>query len=124
MKKTKNSYKKSGVNIETADKFTKYIAKYSKQAFRNKNRFIAHGIGGFGSVHNFYKLTDAELRFTIYLVCLRLSISVTMSNYRSRLFPKNTYLKVSEDRAWNFLKKMYKENLEEWGDKLLYYAKS
>mgnify|MGYP001313885180 CR=1 FL=1 len=56
MKKTKNSYKKSGVNIETADKFTKYIAKYSKQAFRNKNRFIAHGIGGFGSVHNFYKL--------------------------------------------------------------------
>ena len=74
--------------------------------------------------HKYYKLTDAELRFTIYLVCLRLSISVTMSNYRSRLFPKNTYLKVSEDRAWNFLKKMYKENLEEWGDKLLYYAKS
>ena len=34
MKKTKNSYKKSGVNIETADKFTKYIAKYSKQAFQ------------------------------------------------------------------------------------------
>ena len=33
MKKTKNSYKKSGVNIKTADKFTKYIAKYSKQAF-------------------------------------------------------------------------------------------
>ena len=42
----------------------------------------------------------------------------------SRLFPNNTYLKVSEDRAWNFLKKMYKENLEEWGDKLLYNAKS
>ena len=41
MKKTKNSYKKSGVNIETADKFTKYIAKYSKQAFKNKSKFLA-----------------------------------------------------------------------------------
>ena len=51
--------------------------------------------------HKSLKLTDSELSFTIYLVCLRLSISVTMSNYRSRLFPKNTYLKVSEDRAWN-----------------------
>ena len=56
MKKTKNSYKKSGVNIETADKFTKYIARYSKQAFRNKKKFIGHDIGGFGSVYNFYKL--------------------------------------------------------------------
>ena len=36
MKKTKNSYKKSGVNIDTAEKFTKYIGKYSKQAFKKK----------------------------------------------------------------------------------------
>ncbi len=56
MKKTKNSYKKSGVNIETADKFTKYIARYSKQAFKNKRKFVADDIGGFGSVYNFHKL--------------------------------------------------------------------
>ena len=56
MKKTKNSYKKSGVNIKTADKFAKYIAKYSKQAFKKKSKFLAQDIGGFGSVHNFYKL--------------------------------------------------------------------
>ena len=74
--------------------------------------------------HNIYKLTDAELRFTIYLVCLRLSISVTMSNYRTKLFPDNKYLKVSENRAWTFLKKMQNENLEEWGDKFFIYAKS
>ena len=74
--------------------------------------------------HNFYKLTDAELRFTIYLVCLRLSISVTMSNYRTKLFPDNKYLKVSENRAWTFLKKMQNENLEEWGAKFFIYAKS
>ena len=36
MKKTKNSYKKSGVNIETADKFAKYIGRFSKQAFKKK----------------------------------------------------------------------------------------
>ena len=56
MKKTKNSYKKSGVNIETADKFTKFIAKYSKQAFKTKRNFLRDNIGGFGATHNFYKL--------------------------------------------------------------------
>ena len=30
MKKTKNSYKKSGVNIERADKLTRYIKKISQ----------------------------------------------------------------------------------------------
>ena len=56
MKKTKNTYKKSGVNIKTADKFTKFVAKYSKHAFKNKSGLLAQGIGGFGAVHNFYKL--------------------------------------------------------------------
>ncbi len=56
MKKTKNSYKKSGVNIETADKFTKYIARYSKQAFKKNNKYIAQDIGGFASAYNFHKL--------------------------------------------------------------------
>jgi len=51
MKKTKNSYKKSGVNIETADKFTKYIKKYSKQVFKKKlNKLNKDNIGGFASV--------------------------------------------------------------------------
>ncbi len=49
MKKTKNSYKKSGVNIETANKLVDYIAKYSKRSFKTKkNNF--NNIGGFGSV--------------------------------------------------------------------------
>ncbi len=51
MKRTKDSYKKSGVNIETADKFTKYIAKYSKRAFKKKiNRLNRGNIGEFASV--------------------------------------------------------------------------
>ena len=51
MKKTKNSYKKSGVNIDAADKFTKYIKKYSKQAFKKKlNKLNKSNIGGFASI--------------------------------------------------------------------------
>ena len=57
MKKTKNSYKKSGVDIKTADKFAKYIGKYSKQVFKKKiNRFNKNNIGNFASVFDLSKL--------------------------------------------------------------------
>ncbi len=56
MKKTKNSYKKSGVNIKTADKFTEYIGKYSKQVFKKKlNKFNKNNIGRFASVFDIKK---------------------------------------------------------------------
>ena len=64
MKKTKNSYKKSGVNIETADKFTKYIGKYSQQAFKKKfNKFNRSNIGSFASTFDIkpLKLKDPIL---------------------------------------------------------------
>ena len=57
MKKTKNSYKKSGVDIKTADKFAKYIGKYSKQVLKKKaNKFNKNNIGNFASVFDFSKL--------------------------------------------------------------------
>ena len=57
MKKTKNSYKKSGVNIETADKFTKYIGKYSQQAFEKKlSKFNRSNIGRFASIFDIKQL--------------------------------------------------------------------
>ena len=40
MKRTKNSYKKSGVNIKTADKFTKYIAQYSKRPLEKGKQIL------------------------------------------------------------------------------------
>ena len=47
MKKTKNSYKKSGVNIETAYKLTRYIKNISQRAFKkNSNK---NNIGNFAS---------------------------------------------------------------------------
>ena len=36
MQRTKNSYKKSGVNIDLADKFVKHIAKISKKKCQKK----------------------------------------------------------------------------------------
>ena len=57
MKKTKNSYKKSGVNIETADKFTKYIGKHSQQAFKKKiSKFNMGNIGRFASIFDIKQL--------------------------------------------------------------------
>ena len=56
MKKTKNSYKKSGVDIKTADKFAKFIGKYSKQVFKKKiNKINKNNIGNFGSVFDLSK---------------------------------------------------------------------
>ena len=57
MKKTKNSYKKSGVNIKTADKFTKFIGKYSQQAFKKKlTEFSRSNIGRFASIFDIKQL--------------------------------------------------------------------
>ena len=53
MKKTKNSYKKSGVNISLANSFVKHIAKLSKKD-KNKNSQISgfKNIGAFGSLYD------------------------------------------------------------------------
>jgi|TARA_B100002052_G_scaffold289419_1_gene306814 phosphoribosylformylglycinamidine cyclo-ligase len=50
MKKTKNSYKKSGVNIETADKLTRYIKNISQRAFKKNSS--KNNIGNFASVYD------------------------------------------------------------------------
>ena len=58
MKKTKNSYKKSGVNIETADKLTKYIKRITQTAFKKKTN--NNNIGNFASTFdlNSQKIKD------------------------------------------------------------------
>ena len=40
MEKTKNSYKKSGVNIELANTFVKYIAKITKKNVKKRTNLI------------------------------------------------------------------------------------
>ena len=57
MQKTKNSYKKSGVNINLADKFVNHIAKISKKNVKKKNVLTSKdNIGAFGSTFDISKI--------------------------------------------------------------------
>ncbi len=53
MKKTYNSYKKSGVNMASADKLVNYISKISRKTYK-KNTELGYfkNIGSFGSIYN------------------------------------------------------------------------
>ena len=82
---------------------------------------IAQVLKGF---HEKFPLTHDELLSVIYLVCMRSCITVTMAAYRKQLFPDNKYISVTEDQAWDFLKKMQHEDLKKWSDKLVVYAES
>ena len=68
--------------------------------------------------HESFQLSEKELKFAIYLVCLRLSISVTMSAYRKKLFSQNEYIMVSEAPAWEFLRRMQYQNLTQFSEDL------
>ena len=46
MKKYKNSYKKSGVNISLANKLVSHISKISKKCQKTKSNSLDEGIGG------------------------------------------------------------------------------
>ena len=51
MKKTYNTYKKSGVNMATADKLIKYISKISRKTYKKEKQTSSFkNIGSFGSI--------------------------------------------------------------------------
>ena len=57
MQKTKNTYKKSGVNINLADRFVKHIAKISKKNVQKKKKYLnKDNIGAFGSTFDISKI--------------------------------------------------------------------
>tara|TARA_B100001093_G_scaffold55871_1_gene47347 strand:- start:1170 stop:2198 length:1029 start_codon:yes stop_codon:yes gene_type:complete len=57
MEKTKNSYKKSGVNIALANKFVKHIAKLTKKNVKKKNKLgNLDNIGSFASLFDISKI--------------------------------------------------------------------
>ena len=55
----------------------------------------------------------------IYFICLRLCISVTMAAYRKKIFPENQYIRVTEDQAWDFLRKIKHVDLEYCSDQII-----
>ena len=57
MQKTKNTYKKSGVNINLADRFVEHIAKISKKNVKKKKKYLKEdNIGAFGSTFDISKI--------------------------------------------------------------------
>jgi hypothetical protein len=74
--------------------------------------------------HERFPLTLLELSALIYMVCIRLCITVTMAAYRKQLFPDNKYISVTENQAFDFLEKIQNEDLNRWSDKLVEYAGS
>ena len=57
MQKTKNTYKKSGVNISLADQFVEHISKISKKNVKKKSKYLnKDNIGAFGSTFDISKI--------------------------------------------------------------------
>tara|TARA_Y100000590_G_scaffold302996_1_gene341629 strand:+ start:1655 stop:1825 length:171 start_codon:yes stop_codon:yes gene_type:complete len=56
MKKTYNTYKKSGVNMAAADKLVNYISKISRKTYKkNTETKSFKNIGSFGSIIEIFK---------------------------------------------------------------------
>ena len=67
MKKVKNSYKKSGVNISLANKLVKHISKLSKKNDKKKNTFGKEDvIGGFGSL---FDISNIKIKDPVIVSC-------------------------------------------------------
>jgi hypothetical protein len=55
--------------------------------------------------HSKFPLKNIELEAITYISFIRLCISVTMAAWRTKLFPSNKYLLISQEKAWNYLRK-------------------
>ena len=94
-----------------------YVALGKSESYRP----MANVLKGY---HSKFPLKNIELEAAIYISCIRLCISVTMAAWRTKLFPSNKYLLVSQHQAWNFLRKMRDEDLEIFSKKMVDYAQS
>ena len=57
MKKTYNTYKKSGVNMATSDKLINYISKISRKTYKKNTEIRSFkNIGSFGSIFDLSKM--------------------------------------------------------------------
>ena len=65
-----------------------------------------------------------ELKSVVYLMCIRLCISISMATYRKKLFPENKYLVISESKARKFLINMLDDDITKWESELTEYVHS
>ena len=67
MKKMKNNYKKSGVNISLANKLVEHISKLSKKGVKKKKKSFANdSIGGFGSI---FDISKSNIKDPVIVSC-------------------------------------------------------
>ena len=67
MKKNKNSYKKSGVNISLANKLVKYISNVSRKSVKKtEGNFKNDTIGGFGSL---FDISNLKIKDPVIVSC-------------------------------------------------------
>ena len=92
-----------------------YVGIESSNPFRSMGKVLK-------GYHSVIPLNSFELNSIIYLIVMRLCISVTMAAWRKEIFPKNKYLSVSEKRAWEFLRKLAKEDLNLISEKIIKYV--
>ena len=92
-----------------------YLGLEKEDAFMPMSQFLK-------GYHSCFSLNNSELKSIIYLVCIRLCISVTMSAWRMKLFPENKYLSVSQKPAWDMLRRLENEDLRKLADRLTEYV--
>ena len=67
MEKTKNSYKKSGVNINLANKFVKHIAKISKKNVKKKDK--ARSLDNIGAFASVFDISNIKIKDPLIVSC-------------------------------------------------------
>jgi len=75
-------------------------AAYAAMGLRDPVAGICRLLAGY---HAAWPLAEAELEVVHALVCMRLCVSVTNSAYQATVEPGNSYLAISERRAWELL---------------------
>ena len=93
-----------------------YIAIDNKKPFS----LIASLLKGCNSTN---PLSIFELESVVYLMCLRMCITVNMSVYRKQLFPENDYISFQRIARENFFF-MMEQDIKQWSSDLTEYAKS
>ena len=76
---------------------------------------------GYNSVQ---ALSKYELEAVMYLMCLRMCVTINMSVYRKKLFPENDYISISENNARRFLRFIRDDDIHQWSNNLCEYVKS
>ncbi len=79
-------------------------------AMFNKGNPLETAIPVIQGYNTIFPLTEPELKILFYLICTRLSTSVTLSAYQKKLQPENKYLTLSENPAWILLEKLIEIN--------------